>query len=56
MEWFVQVIVAGGIALVGGLWFVTVLEAWSPAWMGSLALALVGTAGLAVGIWTEIEY
>lgn len=56
MERFVQSIVAGGISLVAGLWLLTLLDAWTTGWLLGVGLALVGTAGLAGGIWTEIDY
>jgi hypothetical protein len=55
MERFVRLIVAGGIALVGGLWFVAVFEPWSIAWAAGAALAVLGTGGLVAGIASEID-
>ena len=49
-------IVAGGVALVAGLWIATYLPAWSPLWVVGAALVLVGVAGLAGGIWIELDY
>ncbi|WP_049927068.1 hypothetical protein [Halopiger goleimassiliensis] len=55
-ERFVQLIVAGGLALVAGLWLVTLSAAPSTPWLVGVGLVLVGTTGLAGGIWTELEY
>lgn len=55
MERFVRLIVGGGLALVAGLWLVTVLEEGTPAWLGGVGLVVVGVAALAVGIWSEVE-
>ena len=56
VERFVRTIVAGGVALVAGLWVATYLPAWSPLWAVGAVLALVGVAGLAGGIWMELDY
>lgn len=56
MERFVRFIVAGGIALVAGLWLVALLERGSLPWLAGVALAVVGIAGLAWGIASEIRY
>ena len=55
MERFVQSIVAGGVALVAGLWIATLVDAGSLPWLVGVALALLGAGGLAVGIRSEIE-
>lgn len=49
-------IVAGGLALVAGLWLVVALARWSLPWSLGVALALVGVAALAGGIWDEVDY
>ena len=54
MERFVQSIVAGGLALVAGLWIATLLEWGSAPSIGGVALAVVGVVALAVGIGQEI--
>ncbi|NHN47352.1 hypothetical protein G9464_07055 [Halostella sp. JP-L12] len=56
MERFVQFVVAGGVALVAGLWAVS-LSAWpaTPSIAGAV-LVLLGAGALAVGIAAEIEY
>lgn len=56
MERFVQLVVAGGLALVAGLWTLRLLETASVAWFVGLGLAAVGVAGLAAGIWIEVDY
>ena len=55
MERFVKLIVAGGLALGAGLWLST-LETGSIPWLAGIALAVVGIAGLARGIESEIRY
>ena len=56
MERFVQFIVAGGLALLAGLWGSQIVDASSQAWLGSVAIAVVGVVALAVGINSQIEY
>ncbi|MFB6164333.1 MAG: hypothetical protein ABEJ31_04165 [Haloarculaceae archaeon] len=56
MERFVQLLVAGGLALVAGLWALRLAAVPSWPWLAGLALAVVGLAGLGAGIWTEIDY
>ncbi|ESP87434.1 hypothetical protein K933_14203 [Candidatus Halobonum tyrrellensis G22] len=56
MERFVALVVAGGVALVAGLWLVSLLAAGSPAWLLGVGLALVGVAALAAGIRRELAY
>lgn len=56
VERFVQLVVAGGIALVAGLWTATLTTPQSPGWLLGSALALLGLVGLAVGIWSEIDW
>lgn len=55
MERFVQAIVAGGLALVAGLWIVTLSETGTLPWTGGGFLVLAGLAGLGYGIATELE-
>ncbi|SDR34775.1 hypothetical protein [Natronobacterium texcoconense] len=55
MERFVQAIVAGGIALVAGLWLVELFEWWSLAWLAGVVLAVVGTGSVFAGIFSELE-
>jgi hypothetical protein len=56
VEPFVRRIVAGGLALVAGLWLVRLTVRWTPPWAAGLVLALVGVAALASGIRSELEY
>ena len=55
MERFAQLITGGGVILVAGLWSTALAAAGSSAWVAGAALALAGTASLAVGIWTELD-
>jgi len=55
MERFVQIIVAGGLALVAGLWLRQIADPTSQAWLAGVALALVGVVALGVGISSQIE-
>lgn len=56
MERFVQLLVAGGVASVVGLWAVALLDAGSVPWLVGLGLVVVGGVGLAGGIWREVDY
>ena len=56
MEQFVRLVVAGGVVLVASLWLMRVAAAWSALWVAGIALALVGTAALAAGIWRELDW
>lgn len=56
MERFVQLVVAGGVALVAGLWALRLSPTASGAWLAGVGLVAVGVGGLAAGIWSEIEY
>lgn len=53
MERSVQLIVAGGVALVAGLWIVE-LAASQSTWTLGVAVALAGTLALAVGIARDL--
>lgn len=55
MESFVWYIVTGGFALVVGLWLLEFGTAWTFLWGAGIALAVLGSLGLAVGIESEIE-
>ena len=55
MERFVQLIVAGGIALVAGLWLVELFDWGSTRWIVGIALAGLGVGGLTAGIFSELE-
>jgi hypothetical protein len=54
MERFVQYILGGGIALVGGLWVLAGVGRGTPVLTGGLVAVLLGSLGLAVGIGTEL--
>jgi fatty acid desaturase len=56
MERFAKYIVAGGLALVAGLWVVELTAFGTIGWVVGLALVLLGIAGLSVGIHREVEY
>ncbi|MFB6093203.1 MAG: hypothetical protein ABEK02_09355 [Haloquadratum sp.] len=56
MEPFVRWIVGGGVALVAGLWLARLTASRSRLWILGVALAVVGIAGLTVGIGAQIEY
>jgi dipeptide/tripeptide permease len=56
VERFAQRIVAGGLALVVGLWAVHLSEWGSNSWMLGVVLVGLGMGGLGAGIASEIEY
>jgi len=55
VERFVQAIVAGGLALVAGLWATALFAFGSPAWLVGVALVVAGIAGLSWGIYSELS-
>jgi type IV secretory pathway VirB2 component (pilin) len=55
MERFVIAIVAGGIALVAGLWLVTLFEPFRAVWTVGAFLVVLGASALGAGIWSEVE-
>lgn len=55
MERFVQAIGAGGMALVGGLWLLTLFAPRQAMWLIGLGLVVVGVGGLIWGILTELS-
>jgi hypothetical protein len=55
VERFVQLVVAGGLALVTGLWLTVAFAPGTAGWLAGVGLALLGTGGLAAGISREIE-
>ena len=55
MERFVQFVVAGGLALVAGLWAIRLSGRWSPPWVAGAAIGTLGVVALAVGIGRELE-
>lgn len=50
VEPFVRRIVAGGLAVIAGLWTVTLLEPGSAAWLVGPVLLFGGVASLVAGI------
>lgn len=55
MERFVMLIVAGGLALVAGLWLAELGVPGSVLSIGGVALAALGVLALAAGIGHEVE-
>ena len=55
MERFAQLVTAGGLALVAGLWLTALTAPVSLPWLAGTALALAGAVGLGAGIWTELD-
>ncbi|MFB6223741.1 MAG: hypothetical protein ABEH86_08745 [Haloarcula sp.] len=55
MERFVKLVVAGGLALVTGLWMTRFAVSLSEIWLGGVALAFLGLAALGVGIGRELS-
>lgn len=55
MERFARLVVAGGLALVAGLWATALAGTWSAPWLAGAAVALVGAGALGAGIWTELD-
>lgn len=56
MERFVGLIVAGGLALIGGLWAIAFSAAWTGVWLAGVVLAGLGIVGLSAGIASELEF
>lgn len=56
VERFVRQIVAGGLALVAGLWLATLVPPPSAPGIVGVALVVLGVAGLVVGIRSELSY
>lgn len=55
MERFVELVVAGGLVLVAGLWLWVLSPAASLAWVASIVLAVAGTGVVLSGIWGELD-
>ncbi len=55
MERFVGLLVAGGLALLAGVWTLHLTAQGSPPWLAGAALAALGVAGLAAGIGRELD-
>lgn len=54
MERFLAFVVAGGIALVAGLWLADLAAQESALRIVGVVAAFAGVAGLGAGIWTEL--
>jgi len=52
---FVRFVVAGGPALVVGLWILEILPRSSPAWWIGLSIAVLGAGGLIYGITSALD-
>lgn len=56
MERFVQYVVAGGLALVAGLWTTEFASPSSALWATGVALAALGAVALFAGVHRELDY
>jgi len=56
MERFVQGLLAGGLALVAGLWLTTLVPSGSRAWLAGVAAAALGVVALGGSIYSQIDY
>jgi hypothetical protein len=56
MERFVELVVAGGLSLLAGLWTARLATTRSPLWVAGVAIALLGALALAAGIWSELDW
>ena len=54
MERSIQLLVAGGIALVAGLWVLHLVPTATAGWSVGAALALSGALAIAVGIASDL--
>lgn len=55
MERFVRLLVAGGFALVTGLWLVEIARPGASPWLAGLVAAVAGSGAILAGIATELE-
>ncbi|WP_423999067.1 hypothetical protein ACOZ4I_09995 [Haloarcula salina] len=55
MERFVELVVAGGLATVTGLWVTRLTAALSTPWLAGAALAGLGVFALGAGIAREVS-
>ena len=56
VEPFVRRIVAGGLAVLAGLWALALLESGSAAWLVGPVLVFAGVASLAAGIARPLDW
>lgn len=56
MERFAELVVAGGLSLLAGLWIAQLATAWSSLWAAGVAIALLGAVALTAGIWSELDW
>ncbi len=54
MEPFVRWILAGGVALVVGLWVSTLTSPWSSPWLAGAMGSILGLAGITVGLRRQL--
>ena len=55
MERFLQYVVAGGLAVVAGLWLVELATPHSGPWLAASVLAIAGAGVLCAGVSVELE-
>lgn len=55
MERFARLIVAGGLALVAGLWIAMLAEVWTATWLLGVGVALLGAGANVAGFVSELE-
>ncbi|WP_335999229.1 hypothetical protein [Halorientalis halophila] len=55
IERFVRAVVAGGLALVAGLWLTALFARGTTVWLLGLVLVLCGLLGLGWGIRSELD-
>lgn len=55
MERFTQLLVAGGVSLLAGLWLLDGAPAWSVIWQLGSLLTLLGVGSLGYGIYRGLD-
>lgn len=55
MERFARLIVAGGVALVAGLWIAALADAWTAGWLLGVGVAALGAGANVAGFVSELE-
>jgi hypothetical protein len=55
MERFAQLVVAGGLLAVAGLWGAELAAPASGVWLAAVTLAAIGCAAVLAGIWRELD-